>query len=154
MKKIFVAILCIALALSLVSCAEEPVTLDLTALSTQISAADVFADDLQPIEASRIGELVGLDLAGCKSSEYHMGSGATGEEFGLFECNSVDDAKALVKQLEEHRDSLLETYKSYAPDAVPRIENAVISRLGQNVAFVTADDYASAQSIVDGVFKK
>ena len=157
MKKLILTVTALALALCLSACGggesggDEPVSLDLSAISSAIEGGGLFIDTLEPISSERIGDTTGIDTSECKSAEYHMGAGATGEEWGVFECNTVDGAKALVKSLETHRDELLKTYESYAPDAVPRIKNAVIKRAGQYVVFVTADKFDDAKTLVDGL---
>ncbi len=159
MKKLVITVIALTLAFCLSACGggddggNEPTTLDLTAVSSAIEGGGLFIDSLEPISSERIGDTAGIDTGDCKSAEYHMGAGATGEEWGVFECNTVDGAKALVKSLETHRDELLKTYESYAPDAVPRIKNAVIKRAGQYVIFITADKYDEAKTLVDGLLK-
>lgn len=145
------------MALSLVACggssSDEAITLDTAAISSSIEGAGLFVDTLEAISEDRITTVTGIDISGCKSAEYHLGAGATGEEWGVFECNSVDDAKTLETALAAHRDELLSTYESYAPDAVPRIKNAVIQRAGQYVVFVTAEKYEDAKTLVEGLMK-
>lgn len=160
MKKLIGLSLALILALSLVACGgsdsgttDETITLDTAAISSSIDGVGLFVDTLEPISEDRITTVTGIDISGCKSAEYHLGAGATAEEWGVFECNSVDDAKTLVTALEKHCDELLSTYESYAPDAVPRINNAVIERAGQYVVFVTAEKYDDAKTLVEGLMK-
>lgn len=152
MKKLIAAVLTLVLVFILASCGGSSVSIDTSALASDIEAGGLFADSLQPIDASRIKDVVGIDTTNCKSAEYHMGAGATGEEYGVFECANETDAKALAQELTDHKDSLLETYASYSPDAVPRIENAVIEQSGPYVLFITADKYEAAQTIADNYF--
>ncbi|MEG0913253.1 MAG: DUF4358 domain-containing protein [Oscillospiraceae bacterium] len=153
MKKVIITLTAIVLILSLAACGSKNVEMDIAAVSKEISGASLFLDaDLQSVKAENITGQTGIDTSACASAEYHNGAAATGEEWGLFECNSAKDAEAMVTQLEAHRDSLMTTYKDYAPDAVPRIENAVIMSKGQYVVFITAEKYAEAQKIADKYF--
>ena len=152
MKKLLIIALALVLALSLAACGDKNVSIDTAALSAEIEGSGVFVDTLVKMDESAIGGQCESDVSGCVSMEYHAGMGATAEEWGIFECADAKAAKALVASLEAHRDSLLEVYASYAPDAVPRIENAVIRQSGPYVLFIVANDYAGAASVADGYF--
>lgn len=155
MKKLLIIAVVLLLAVSLAACGgkEEDVTLDLDAIAGEISGANLFVDaELQPVAADSIAGMLGLDASLISSAQYYMGAGATGEEWGLFECVDAASAETLLTQLEAHRDDLLSTYESYAPDAVPRIENAVIMAKGRYAVFITAEQYAQAQSIAGAHF--
>ena len=140
------------MTLSCVSCS-KPVEIDLKALGTEISAGNLFLDELIKLEDKVVQNRVGLDLTLIKSGEFWMGTGVTGEEYGLFECNSEADAKKIAEQLETHRKDLYDTYASYAPDALPRIENAIIRQGGVYVVYISANEYQKAADIVDKAFK-
>lgn len=154
MKKLIIALMALVLVFSFAACGgQEKVELDLDAIGAEISKAGLFLDtELQPVAAESIAGMVGLDSSLYVSAQYYMGAGATGEEWGLFECADAKSAESLVAQLETHRDDLLSTYESYAPDAVPRIENAVIMSKGQYVVFITAEQYEQAQKLAESYF--
>ncbi|MEA5051524.1 MAG: DUF4358 domain-containing protein [Oscillospiraceae bacterium] len=154
MKKLLLALTALALALALCACGGKAVDVDMDALRGDIQSADLFDDNLVLARDSVVNDVVGLDTSKCDSAEYYMGSGATGEEYGLFVCKSESAAKDLVKQLEARRDDLYKTYESYNTEALPRIENAVIEQSGVYVAFIIADNYAAAQSLADAAFSK
>ncbi len=154
MKKFIIGLLALALVLTAAACSEKTVDVDMDALRSEIQAADLFDDSLVSARESVITDVVGLDVSKCESAEYYMGSGATGEEYGLFVCKNASSAKELVKELEARRDDLYKTYESYSTEALPRIENAVIEQSGVYVVFIIADNYAGAQSVADAAFSK
>ena len=152
LKRVFAAILTLVLLLALTACGDKNVTIDTAALESDINGAGLFVDTLVKLSDATIGGQVETDVSGCTSKVYYAGMGATAEEWGVFECASAKDAKALKTALETHRDNLLTTYSSYAPDAVPRIQNAVIRQKGQYVLFITAEKYDDAAKIADKYF--
>lgn len=153
MKKVTAAIAALILVFSLAACGGSKVELDLDAIAGEIAGANLFVDtELQPMDAENIGVFVGVDTSECVSSRFYTGAGATAEEYGLFECADAESAQALVTQLEAHRDDLMTTYQNYAPDAVPRIENAVILSKGQYVIFITAEQYEQAKTLAQTYF--
>ena len=135
----------------LVSCSKE-VVIDLPELRDELLAADLFTDQLVSLSTDKIPVEAEVDSSLYISAEYWKGSGITGEEIGLFRCGSNKDAKELEKQLIAHRDSLYELYASYKPEALPRINNAVIRCKGSYVVFVSAENYQLAGRIVDSYF--
>lgn len=154
MKKRITALLALILVIvSLAACGEKKTELDLGAIGEEIAGAGLFLDtELQAMDAANIGGFIGVDTSGCVSCAYYMGAGATAEEYGLFECGDAKGAEALAAELEAHRDDLMTTYQNYAPDAVPRIENAVIMTKGQYVIFITAQEYEQAKQLAEKYF--
>lgn len=140
------------LALSLAACGEKQVSIDTAALSAELNDADLFIDSLVSMDEAAIGGQCESDVSACTAMEYHAGMGATAEEWGIFTCADAKAAKSLAESLKAHCDSLLETYTSYAPDAVPRIENAVVRQSGPYVLIVIAADYEGAAEIADRYF--
>lgn len=152
MKKFFILILTLVMAVSFVSCGKDA-EIDMTALGKAIEAADLFDDEFVAISLDRIESVVGIDVSKCESAEYHLGSGNTGEEYGLFTCNSKEDAAAIKAQLEARRDSQAALYADYAPEVVPVIENAVLRQEGRYVVYIVAQDQAGAERIANEYFK-
>ncbi len=155
MKKLIILLIVLVLAFSLAACGgkDTKANLDLAAIGKEITDANLFADTaLQPVKSEDIPVMVGLDTSACVSATYYTGLAITAEEWGLFECNSAKDAEALVTALKAHRDEMRDTYSSYAPAALPRLDNAVITSKGQYVVYIAADKYAEAKTITDKYF--
>ena len=155
MKKLLIVLAVVVMVFSVVSCGKNNVEIDLAAVKSDIVAGNLFLDELIQLDDNIIESKVGLDLSLVKSGEFWMGVGMTGEEYGVFECNSADDAKKLATQLETHLEELYATYKSYeshAPGAVDRIEEATVRQAGVYVAYVSADKYTEAAKILDTYF--
>ena len=154
MKRIITLIIAVLLVFSISACAKEAV-IDLDEIKTELENAEVFVDELVPISAARIESVINLDVTLFSEGrgDFYIGSGyASGEEFGLFECNSANDAKTLVTQLEQRRDDQYELYASYATEALPLISNTVIKQSGKYVVYVAAADFDKAREIVDKAF--
>ncbi len=153
MKRFICAALVSVLIISLVGCGGgNSVTVDTDALASSIEEGGLFVDTLAPIDESVIGTIIGVDTELCSSSLYRIGSGNTGEEYGIFVCNSEADAKTVAEQLEARKSTLHDMYESYAPEALVRIDNAIVKRAGVYVAFVSADNYSAASEILSEAF--
>ena len=98
---------------------------------------------------SIVKSMVLLDTSLCEQYEFFMTTGFTGEEFGVFKCKTADDAAALKTQLEARKAAQHDAYVNYNQEAIPRIENTIITVVGNYVIYVVADDGAAAQEIVN-----
>ncbi len=154
MKKLLVIALVLSMVFALAACGGgKAVEVDTAALGTAIANGNLFVDKLAKINNSVVDTIIGADTSLCSSVEYYIGSGNTGEEYGIFVCNTEKDARTIEEQLTARKVSLHDLYESYAPDAIVRIDNAVIKQSGIYVVFVSADDYASASTIANDAFK-
>ncbi|MBQ8994777.1 MAG: DUF4358 domain-containing protein [Oscillospiraceae bacterium] len=158
MKKTLSILICLVLAFALVSCGggSEPASnfsLDTTSLINDLHAANLFIDSLSPISENALTKVVGVSTDGVTDFTYEMGTGVTGEELCVITCDSEATAKRVLDEVTAHREDYMKQYESYAPDALPRMENAVLEQKGVYVIYVSAEDDATAQSIVDGYLK-
>lgn len=152
MKKFIVLLLAVVILLSFASCGGNSAEIDTAALSAEVLAADLFEDQLFAITEKNVNDIVGVDTANCASFEYYMGTGVTGEEFGLFVCNSKKDAENLKAQLETHQAEFEAQYADYAPEYVPVIKGAIIRQEGNYVLYLAAKDDRQAKTIADKYF--
>lgn len=93
----------------------------------------------------------GLDTDAIKDFSYFIcASGAYPDEIAVFLFNSEDSAKSAVKAVEDRLAYQTETYESYTPDEMYKIENAVIQQTGKWVYYLVTSDNEKADSIVKG----
>lgn len=158
MKKWIGLLMAIAVILSMAACGSTKI-INLTALGNEIKSANLFADELVRLSDDKLGRYVMLDRKliatesdGTLKCSYFTGSGVTGEEYGIFECNSAADAKALVAQLENRQTGQQTLYASYAPAAAARISHGFIRSLDVYVFYIVADKYDQAATIADRYF--
>ena len=153
MKKILVIALAIIALFALTACGgEKAVAIDTAALVSELQGNAIFVDQFQPQDEVALSALVKLDTSLISEFTYAVGTGYTGEEYGVFLCNSKADAESLKAQLEAHVESQYALYESYAVDALPRIGNAVIMQKGSYVCIVCAEDYNGARVLVEKYF--
>ncbi len=156
MKKLLSVLIIVVLVLSLAACGgKKTISLDINKLASELMSADLFVDQLsnsKDINFDVTGQ-IGIDLSLCKDYCYYIGSSVTGEEFGIFECNSEKDALTVKTQLEARQDKLINLYQSYSPEAVERVNSSILQTAGNYVIFVSADLSDKAESIVNSAIK-
>ncbi len=149
MKKTIAIIFALIMAFALVSCGESKpsFTMDTKALVDDLHKAQLFLDTLTPISESALNKVIGIKTDHVVDFTYEMGTGVTGEELCVITCDSEDAAKEVFEQVKAHRDDYIKQYESYAPDAIPRMENAVLEQKGVYVVYVAAEANTMAVSI-------
>lgn len=152
MKKFLIIALAVISLFALTACGGEEVSIDTAALISELEGSTVFVDQFQPQDEVALSALVKLDTSLISEFTYAVGTGYTGEEYGVFLCNSKADAETIKAQLDAHVESQYALYESYAVDALPRISNAVIMQKGSYVCIVCAEDYDGARAIVEKYF--
>ena len=123
--------------------------MDTDALVNELHGASLFVDSLTPIQQNALAKVVGVSTDYVKSFTYEMGTGVTGEELGVITCDTEANAKKVLEQVKAHQEDYIKQYESYAPDAIPRMEGAVLEQKGVYVIYVAAENNDAAHKIVD-----
>ncbi len=148
MKKVMLAAMMAAMLLT--SCNEQPKDVDISALASQIVGEVSFDDSLSEIDDDMISMLYSID--GYTDAVLYKGSGATAEEVAIFKMETTDDAKAALEEAQAHIQSQIESYESYIPEEVSRLEDAIVRQDGCYVSVVVSGDSAAAEKLLDGAF--
>ena len=148
MKKVMLAAMMAAMLLT--SCNEQPKDVDISALASQIVGEVSFDDSLSEIDDDMISMLYSID--GYTDAVLYKGSGATAEEVAIFKMETTDDAKAALEEAQAHIQSQIESYESYIPEEVSRLEDAIVRQDGCYVSVVVSGDSAAAEMLLDGAF--
>lgn len=131
---------------------EVKVTIDTDAFLKKVGEADIFDDTLAATRDSFIAEGLELTMDKIEFGKFFMGSGFTGEGYGVFKCKSKEDAEAIVEELKTFVEAQKGIYISYAPEAIPRFDGAIIKQKGSYVAYVAADKNVEANKLVEEFF--
>ena len=148
MKKVMLTVL--AAGVLLCSWGEQPKDVDIDALAQQIVEGVSFDDALAEIDDSMISMLYNIE--GYTDAVLYKGSGATAEEVAIFQMGSSDDAKTALEQAQAHIQSQIDSYESYIPEEVSRLEDAVVRQDGSYVSVVVSADAAAAEKMLDEAF--
>ena len=159
MKKLIILLLAILTLFLLVSCKGEAktdtpveVVIDTDAFLKKIEQPDLYVDTLGVTRESVISQVMFLSVNKIESSALFMGTGFTGEAYGYFKCTSEEDAAIIVEELKTFVEDQKGIYISYAPDAIPHFDSAIIKQKGSYIAYVVADKNIEANKIVEEFF--
>ena len=153
MKKTIALALCALLALTaLAGCgqaAEAEVQLD--ELAFKIKDSVEFSEELYLLDEGIARQLYGVgEDAQCAA---WAGAGATAEELAVFELADAEAAGALLDALRARNAEREESYASYLPDEVPKLQSTLLLSNGRYVLLCTAPDTAGARSAWDAAFE-
>lgn len=153
MKRAIVCLLTVVMILSLSACGGGK-DVDLQALAGDLVASAAFTEDMSQYAAAP-GVSQGLyqyEAADVEECLLYCNP-TSAEEIFLAKATGEDAAKTLEGICSARVENQISWLQNYTPDAVPRLENAILTVEGNYVIFVVANDAAAAQSVVDGYLK-
>ena len=157
-KKKLIGLTVILVLLLLIGCngskTEEKleVVIDVDAFLQRIEEADLFVDVLGSTRDSVLSQVMFLSTDNIESASLFMGTAFTGEAYGVFKCTSPEAASVIVDELKTFVEDQKDIYISYAPDAIPHFDSAIIKQKGSYVVYVVAHENVEANKIVEEFF--
>ena len=155
MEKRLIPILAFLLLLAvLAGCgAEKTVQFDPQEAADALLASDAYEDILSPIQPKIAAMLYGVDAESIESCSVYCSTGATAEEIAVFRCRDEASADALKQAAKQRIQDQKDAYVSYAPQEVPKLENALLRTAGVYVVCVVANDYSAVTPVLDKYIK-
>ena len=152
-KKLGICLLVIGMILCLASCGGDK-EVDIEALGKDLTASAAFSVDMsQYLMASGVvANTYRYDPSEVESCVMYCNP-SSGEEIFLAKAASTDAAKHVSELCQQRVSDQKAVLESYVPEAIPRLDSAIVTVKGQNVIFVVANDAAAAQTIVDKYVK-
>lgn len=128
-KRLFTALAAVLLLSGCAAPAEQPVELDLPALGEALLNSGLFAEALNPVDGEMAGMLYGIDTA--QEALLYVGSGASADELALFAFASAEAAQAAAPLAEERIADQRESFSTYIPGEVEKLDRAVVLPCGR-----------------------
>jgi predicted small lipoprotein YifL len=147
MKRVISLILVLLLTAALAGCgASGSKDVDVSALAAELAQKVEFSAPLKELTAEQLGNYLTLP-EGTRAAAY-MTSGLTMEEVFAFRCGSAGDAAAVKTAVEALIASQIDSVRPYQPEAVPRLESAVLVQKDVYVVLCVTDDTDTAERII------
>lgn len=141
MKNIVIVLLAATLVLMSACSTRDKADLnvDLDAAAEELLESGAFEETLTLANEEIAKKLYGIDNA--VSFRLYAGSGATASELALLEFESEEDAESALPLARERVSSQKESFASYLPGEVKKLEDAVVEQYGRYVVVcVSAGD--------------
>lgn len=130
-KRMLSFLLALALLFGLAGCGATGGSLDIQALAEDLLKNGEFSDELWKIDDSMVQKLYNVD--DYTQALVYVGSGATAEELALFAFPSEDAAAQGLQKAKDRLESQIADYRTYLPQEVPKLQNAVAEQWGKYV---------------------
>ena len=151
MKKLTMILAALAMTMSLVACGggEEKVTeIDVVALANRLVTEVTYTEELQEDDVENYFFSIEEGVTGIA----YMSAGFSGEEVVIFTAPDEETAKTTKEMVEGFLAEQSTTMAPYAPDAVERIDNAVLVQKGNYVILCVSEDSEKAEEIIKEAF--
>ena len=151
MKNTLIGLLTVVLILMSACSAppDEGQNIDLDGLAEDLLESGIFEEELNPADGETAKKLYGIDNAA--SFQLYAGSGATASELALLEFETEDDADAALPLARERMAAQKESFASYLPGEVKKLEDAVVEQHGRYVVVCVSE--GDAGSILSNYFQ-
>ena len=125
----------LALALLLAACGADSKEAYTTADAQALLDAGAFDGEMEPVDAYTAALLYGLEEESITDCACYMAinSSVSADEVTVLVLGDEAAAQAAETACRERMEDQIESYRTYGPDQVPRLEDAVISRRGNTV---------------------
>lgn len=149
MKKLLPVILALCLALSACG-AKESKAYDPSGATQALINSGAFSLELTELDAALLYDFsgYGLDAGKLTDSKAYTASGFA-EQVSVTVWKSAEDAKAAVDAFGTYIQDMKDTYESYAPLEVGKLDNAIVNQQGNSVLVVVPADADAAKAAVD-----
>lgn len=151
MKKLISVLLVSVIAISFCSCSgkSKEIVIDSVALCNEVMEKAKFTQELELIDSNYALTLFGIESMSVTAIVY-AGTAASAETISVFQATNESDTARIQSAVESRIDYLSESYASYGPDEVPKIDSATVLVKGNYVIFcISEDNYESKQIIED-----
>lgn len=123
-------------------------------IAAAIAQAPVRFEELVPQERAETIAYLGLDGDLLEDSALWMdASAATTELVAVLTATDEKGAAALQGDVERFLEDMVDTYRDYAPDEVPKLKDAVLEARGRQLILIVSKDAAAAKASLDAAMK-
>lgn len=107
-----------------------------------------YKDELTELDLDTAAMFFNFDGVDIEEAYIYESSGATAEEIVVLKCKDEKSAKAAKAIFENRVNEQIESYESYVPEEVPKLNKAVIAVVGDIAVLSVSDDAEAAKKII------
>ncbi len=145
---LFIAVLCIFALTGCKGKETKEVTVDPAQLVSDLGAT-VTSSTLSDVSTEvRTDTYMTLDAAQVENITAALNSGTGACEIAVITCKDASYPAEAEKQLKSYLDNRAELFAGYAPEEVPKLEDALIKSAGNYVVLCVTDDTSAAEEIL------
>lgn len=137
-------------------CGEKPAAslVDAETLRSQIQESQAFSEEMKTLSMTQLVRYLAIaEDAAMDAAMSIDASRSTPEAIVVLTASSADQVQSLEAAVKQYRDDILEQYRDYQPQEVPKLENAVIRAQGLQVVLAVGPDAAAAEKVLEDAWK-
>ena len=139
------------LALFLLSgCGSKPVEIEPGELGPQLLEKAGFPDTMVQVDETMLEALYQIDADQLDSFYGAVSGGATSEELLLLKVREEENVQTIYDRLSQHLADRTESFSSYVPTEGEKLDNAILTTVGQTVVLCICGDWTTAQELLGG----
>ena len=148
MKKLIPFLCAIFVCMGLTACGQKDITIDPQALADDLLANVNFELEITKIDAS-MANVMYPDLPEGVDATIYAAGGAGADEISIFTAADTDQAKEVLSVAEAYIETQKESYASYNPKEVQKLEQAIVLQKGKYVIVCVTNDADNARSRIE-----
>ncbi len=126
---------------------------DVKAIAEMIAGEVKFKDNLAEINRRVMYSSYNLDENLMANAAGFAGGGATAEEIAVFEVKNEKDTEIIQNKALEYIEKRKNSFKSYIPEEMPKLERPFVFRQGKLVVVCIANDYGNIENKIKEMMK-
>ncbi len=138
-----------AVAALVLSACGSSAEIDINALSADLMSSDIFSEKLDEVSSSVIEKRLSIDEDQVAEIFGAAGTKAVVDEFAIIKLADGASAADVEKGIENHIEKQKDSYASYKPEEVPKLEDYVLVSSGNYEILVVSDDSSKAKEIIN-----
>ena len=140
-------------ALSVSSCGQTRSDIDIGALSSELNSSGIFSESMNDVSQSIMEKRFGLEEG--QVSEFRAGAGtkAVVDEYAIIKLSSPEVKDSVENGIKDHIESQKNSYSSYKPDEVPKLDDYVLVSSGDYEILVISGNSTQAKEIINKYIK-
>ncbi len=143
MKRFIMPIAALTIAAALTGCAAKEINVN--ELASDLAKNAKFTEQLTEVSSDITAKRYGLDSEAVEECAAYAGTKAVVDEVAVFKSKDVDTVK---EQALKHIEAQKSSYSSYRPDEVPKLDDSIITVVGDYVIVCVSEDSSVAESII------
>lgn len=135
-----------------VSSVSDAADVNVASLAEELNSQVEFGEDLTKLDDAGLERVYRIESSDFTEAAGYTGSGATVDQISVWEAPDAAAAQKIEDALKDFLETQIESYSTYMPDEVPKLEDAVLKRSGVYVALCVSEDAAKASEIISAAF--
>ena len=134
------------------SSAEAPAEIDINTVADALKSEVSFAGEMAKVD-DEIAKIYVEIPEGSEGVVYMPEGAQVADAFGVYKCADAASADTLITNINNFANDVKDEMSKYNPEEVPKLDNAIIKKSGNNVVFCITSDNAKAKEVIERFFK-